>query len=76
MTNDLIRRIYEHREGLVPGFTKKHDCKMLVWFEAHDAIEFAIGHEKRLKKWQRAWKERLIEERNPDWRDLWWAICG
>ncbi len=76
VTNDLLRRTHEHREGLVRGFTKKHGCNMLVWFEPYDAIEFAIAHEKRLKKWHRAWKERMIEERNPDWRDLWWQISG
>jgi putative endonuclease len=76
VTNDLLRRTSEHREGLVPGFTKTHGCKTLVWFEPHDDIEFAITREKRIKKWPRPWKDRLIEEQNPDWRDLWWEIIG
>jgi putative endonuclease len=76
VTNDLLRRASEHREGLTPGFTKTHGCKTLVWFEAHDDIDFAIAREKRIKKWLRPWKDRLIEEINPDWRDLWWEIIG
>lgn len=76
VTNDLVRRTSEHRQGLIPGFTKTHECKTLVWFEPHDDIEFAITREKRIKKWRRDWKERLIGERNPDWRDLWWEIIG
>ena len=70
VTNDLIRRAYEHREGLVDGFTKTRGVKTLVFFEGHDDIEHAIAHEKRLKRWRRAWKVQLIERGNPDWRDL------
>ena len=70
VTNDLVRRAYEHREGLVDGFTKTRGVKMLVFFEPHDDIEHAIAHEKRLKRWRRAWKVQLIELTNPDWRDL------
>jgi putative endonuclease len=70
VTNDIARRCYEHREGLVPGFTKKYDVKMLVWLEEHSDIREAILREKRIKKWERAWKLRLIEEVNPDWNDL------
>ena len=70
VTNDLIRRAYEHREGLVDGFTKSRDVKTLVFFEPHDDIEHAIAYEKRLKRWRRAWKVQLIERDNPDWRDL------
>ncbi|MFK4810187.1 GIY-YIG nuclease family protein [Devosia sp. ZW T5_3] len=76
VTNDLVRRAYEHREGLVQGFTQEHACKRLVWFEAHGDIDQAILREKRIKDWKRDWKERLIEERNPDWADLWWEIGG
>jgi putative endonuclease len=76
VTNDLVRRTYEHREGLLESFTKRYDLKRLVWFEVHEDIEEAILREKRLKKWQRNWKDRLIEESNPDWRDLWWEITG
>lgn len=74
VTNDLLRRVHEHREGLVDGFSKTHGCKHLVWFAVHEDIEAAIRHEKRLKKWLRPWKDALIEETNPDWRDLWWEI--
>lgn len=74
VTNDIVRRAYEHREGLVEGFTRTHDCKHLVWFATHGDITAAIQHEKRLKKWLRPWKDVLIEETNPDWRDLWWEI--
>ncbi|MGV8831686.1 MAG: GIY-YIG nuclease family protein [Devosia sp.] len=76
VTNDLVRRVYEHREGLVDGFTKTHGCTHLVWFATHEDIEAAILHEKRLKKWLRPWKDTLIEQTNPDWRDLWWEIIG
>ncbi len=76
VSNDLVRRAHEHREGLVPGFTRTHGCKTLVWYEVHERIENAITREKRIKTWHRAWKERLIEEANPDWRDLWWEITG
>lgn len=76
VTNDLVRRVHEHREGLVPGFTRTHNCKRLVWFEPHSAIDAAIMREKLIKKWHRSWKDRLIEEQNPDWRDLWLDIIG
>ena len=70
VTNDLVRRTYEHREGLVDGFTKNRGVKTLVFFEPYDDIEHAIVREKRLKRWRRAWKIQLIERDNPDWRDL------
>ena len=70
VTNDLVRRAYEHREGLVDGFTKTHGVKTLVFFESHDDIEHAIVREKRLKRWRRAWKIQLIGRDNPEWRDL------
>ena len=76
VTNDLIRRTHEHREGLVEGFSKRHGCKRLVWFETHTSIEAAITREKQLKKWLRSWKDALIERGNPEWRDLWWEIIG
>lgn len=76
VTNDLLRRTYEHREGLFDGFTRKHGCKHLVWFETHADISIAIQREKRIKKWLRVWKDELIETTNPDWRDLWWDIIG
>ena len=70
ITSDLMARIHQHRAGTFDGFTKRHRIKHLVWFEAHEDIEEATLREKRLKKWNRAWKMRLIEEQNPDWRDL------
>ncbi len=70
VTSDLVRRISEHREGLMPGFTLEHDIKQLMWLEALGDIELAIQREKRIKKWNRAWKIRLIEEANPHWFDL------
>ena len=76
VTSDIVGRTYEHREGVLPGFTRTHGCKRLVWFEMHEDVYEAIAAEKRIKKWQRAWKDRLIEEANPDWRDLWWDIIG
>ena len=76
VTSNLIRRIWEHREGAVPGFTSKYDVKILVWFERHDDIESAILREKAIKKWQRAWKLALIEETNPNWQDLYETLTG
>jgi putative endonuclease len=70
MTDDLSRRVWEHRAGSVPGFTKKYGVKTLVWFELHESRETAFQRERRLKKWNRAWKLQLIEQINPDWRDL------
>ncbi|MGD9739742.1 MAG: GIY-YIG nuclease family protein [Bauldia sp.] len=70
VTSNLPQRAYQHREGLVPGFTKKHGLTRLVYFEAHATMESAILREKQLKQWQRAWKCKLINEMNPTWRDL------
>jgi putative endonuclease len=70
VTNDLIRRAYEHRNSLIDGFTKKYNLKILVYFEVFDRIEDAILREKRLKKWNRQWKFELIEKSNPNWKDL------
>ena len=70
VTNDIVRRAFEHREGLVPGFTKKYRIKTLVYFETFEDIGFAIEREKRVKKWNRAWKLELIEKLNPNWHDL------
>lgn len=71
VTSDLVARIWQHKEDVLPGFSRKYGCKTLVWFETHDDIEAAIRKEKQIKRWHRAWKLRLIEEANPDWRDLW-----
>jgi putative endonuclease len=76
VTNDLIRRIAEHRLKLVDGFTKKYDVHRLVHFEQFDDVENAIKREKQLKRWNRAWKIRLIEELNPNWDDLYPGIAG
>ena len=70
VTNDLVRRVFEHKSKLVEGFTQKYDVVKLVYFEQFDDPENAIKREKRLKKWNRAWKIRLIEENNPNWEDL------
>ena len=70
VTNDLIRRTFEHREGLVPGFTKRYGVKQLVHFEQHDTAIEAIQREKNIKHWSREWKIDLIVGSNPDWRDL------
>jgi putative endonuclease len=70
VTSDLARRIWEHREGLADGFTKRHGVKRLVYVERHDEIVRAIQREKNLKHWSRAWKVNLILAENPEWRDL------
>ena len=70
VTSDLIKRGHEHKSDLVDGFTKKYRVHNLVYYETVDDIDSAIAREKQLKKWNRAWKVRLVEETNPDWRDL------
>ena len=76
VTSNLIQRIWQHKEALVKGFTENHDIKILVWYELHETMISAIAREKSIKKWNRAWKLRMIEERNPDWQDLWLEITG
>ncbi len=71
VSRDLIRRVYEHREAIVDGFTKEHGVKMLVYFEEHATAIAAIQREKNIKHWSRKWKIDLICSLNPDWRDLW-----
>ena len=70
VTSDLAKRVWEHREVVVAGFTKKHGCKLLVWFEAFDDLGQARLRELQMKEWKRAWKVKLIEEKNLDWDDL------
>jgi putative endonuclease len=70
VTNDIARRALEHKHSQVPGFTMKYGVRMLAWFEEYGDVRDAIAREKRIKKWERAWKLRLIEETNPDWKDL------
>ena len=70
VTNDLSKRVWQHKQDLVEGFTSKHGVKTLVWYEQTESIESAIAREKQIKKWNRAWKIELIEANNPDWKDL------
>ena len=70
VTNDLVRRVYEHKNDFAEGFTKKYQVHDLVYFEQADDVGAAIAREKQLKKWNRAWKLELIEKSNGDWRDL------
>jgi putative endonuclease len=70
MTDDLLRRVWEHQTGAVPGFTKTYGIKMLVWFEQHESRESAFQRERQIKKWKRDWKIQLIEGFNPAWKDL------
>lgn len=74
VTNNLKRRIYEHKNDLLEGFTKKYGLRTLVYYETHENIESAIIREKQLKKWKRLWKLRIIEEKNPNWKDLYEEI--
>jgi putative endonuclease len=76
ITNDLIRRVFEHKSKSTPGFTERYDVAKLVYFEQFDDPENAIKREKRIKKWNRAWKIRLIEEFNQNWEDLYADIAG
>ena len=74
MTNNLVRRVYEHREGLAEGFTKRYHVKTLVYFEPHETIAAALQREKNIKHWSREWKIDLIVAGNPDWCDLYEEI--
>jgi len=75
VTSDLGRRVWEHREGLIPGFTKTYGVKTLVYFETFDDIHAAIAHESRLKKYKREWKMNLIQRDNVEWRDLYETLA-
>jgi putative endonuclease len=76
VTSDLPRRAFEHRTGLVPGFTARHACKLLVWYESHDEMINAIAREKQIKAGSRRKKLALIEALNPEWRDLYDDLTG
>ncbi|MEI7869304.1 MAG: GIY-YIG nuclease family protein [Candidatus Methylumidiphilus sp.] len=76
VTSDLVRRIWEHKNDSVEGFTKDYQTHSLVYFELHGDMTAAIAREKQIKKWNRQWKLRLIEKSNPEWRDLWQEIIG
>lgn len=74
VTSDLVQRAWQHRESVVAGFTRKYQCKLLVWYELHGSMESAILREKQIKAGNRARKLALIEAQNPDWRDLYEEI--
>jgi putative endonuclease len=74
VTSNLPQRIWQHKEGIIEGFTKENDCKLLVWFEAFDDLQVARHRELQMKKWNRLWKLRVIEEMNPDWNDLYESL--
>ena len=74
VTSDLVQRVWQHRNGLAEGFTKRYGVHQLVWYEVHESMESAIMREKALKKWNRAWKIELIQESNQNWNDLWHDI--
>jgi putative endonuclease len=76
VTNDLVRRVYEHKAGTADSSTKRYGVKDLVWFEATPDVEEAIRSEKRIKRWRRSYKINVIEERNPEWRDLYEELLG
>ncbi len=74
VTSELIKRVWEHKNNLVEGFTKRYNIHRLVWFELHESMESAITREKRLKNWKRNWKLELIESSNPNWQDMYHTI--
>lgn len=76
VTSDLPGRAYQHRNGLVEGFTRQHGCKLLVWYEAYEDLDAARLRELQMKKWKRAWKVALIERSNPQWKDLYDTLFG
>ncbi len=76
VTSDVIKRIWEHKNDLVPGFTKQYGVHMLVYVEMHDTMEAAIKREKQLKEWRREWKLELVEKDNPEWKDLYEEIAA
>jgi putative endonuclease len=75
VTSGLRKRIYEHKNNLIDGFTKKYNVHLLVWYESHESAESAITREKQIKEWKRPWKLELIEKNNPAWNDLYESIC-
>ena len=76
VTSDLVKRVWEHKGDFVDGFSKQYGVHLLVYFEQHETMADAILREKQIKKWERAWKLRLIEEKNPGWRDLFDEIAS
>jgi putative endonuclease len=75
VTSNLVQRVWQHKNKIVKGFTEKYNVSNFVYFETHDSAESAITREKQIKKWNRTWKLRLIEEKNPEWIDLYDAVC-
>jgi putative endonuclease len=75
VTSDLVKRVWEHKNHVVDGFTKQYEVDQLVWYEVHETMESAIQREKAIKEWQRVWKIELIEKFNPDWKDLYDTVC-
>ncbi len=76
VTRDLIKRVYEHKSGFVPGFTRQYEVKLLVWYEQCDSVISAIQREKQMKAWRRDWKIELIEKTNPCWHDLYPSLLS
>lgn len=75
VTSNLIKRVYEHKNNMADGFTKKYDVHRLAWYEVHESAESAITRERQIKKWERSWKIELIQGQNPEWKDLYEDIC-
>lgn len=76
VTSNLLRRVYEHKNNLIDGFTKKYHVHQLVYYEGTEAVDVAITREKQMKKWKRQWKIKLIEKFNPNWKDLYYDLLG
>src|SRR5436853_586884 len=76
VTSDLVNRMEQHQQGLIEGFTKKYGVRTLAYYEMHGAMDAAIAREKLLKRWRREWKYRLIEQMNPEWRNLFDPVTG
>jgi putative endonuclease len=76
MTDDLVKRVWQHRSGVIGEFTKRYGVKTLVWLEAHESRESAYVREHQIEKWNRSWKLELIENQNPQWHDLWTEIAS
>jgi putative endonuclease len=74
VSSDLVKRVWQHKNNVVEGFTQKYQVHLLVWYEVHHDIESAISREKALEKWNRIWKLRLIEQFNPEWQDLYYQL--
>jgi putative endonuclease len=74
VTSDVVKRVWEHKEDFVDGFTKRYAVHTLVWYELHESMEVAIRREKVIKEWKRRWKLELIEKQNPEWRDLYYGL--